>query len=177
MLTATRWPTATTHWVELIALRNENHRHYLFEYDEGGRVIAETGFDGAVTRYRYDPAGRLVEQQEGDVATHYRYDRAGRLIERSAPGSKENFGYDPAACSKPRTAMPACAGFTTRSAISAKNTTATTLPAYGKPSAGVMSTTNWAIASPPSGRTGIAWTCSITAAAMCMACCSASTTS
>ncbi|AXE31034.1 hypothetical protein DK842_14725 [Chromobacterium phragmitis] len=96
----------------------------------------------------------MAQQVEGDVTTDYRYDRAGRLIERSAPNSKESFG--PAACSRPRTAMPACAGCTTPSATFQKNTTATTSPASRKPIAGSTNTTSWATASPPSGRTATA---------------------
>ncbi len=58
-----------------------------FAYDGGGRVThIETTPDGTVVDYRYDPAGRVIEQvKRGPSPEHvtYAYDREGRLVERA----------------------------------------------------------------------------------------------
>ena len=66
-----------------------------YDYDAGGRVVAETDFNGAVTRYAYDPAGQLTSRvnaagQEVTCA----YDELGRLVRRVADGVVSTFGYD-----------------------------------------------------------------------------------
>jgi RHS repeat-associated protein len=68
-----------------------------YDYDAAGRVVAETDFNGAVTRYAYDPAGQLTSRvnaagQEVTCA----YDELGRLVRRVADGVVSTFGYDAA---------------------------------------------------------------------------------
>ncbi len=48
----------------LIAVSNENSEHHRFAFDSRDNVVADQGFDGRVTRYAYDAAGRLVEKRE-----------------------------------------------------------------------------------------------------------------
>ncbi|MGN7980521.1 RHS repeat-associated core domain-containing protein [Burkholderia sp. 22313] len=53
-----------------------------FSYDRRGQLIVATNPDSRV-ELRYDDAGRLVEEQQGDdFVIAYRYDAAGRRIER-----------------------------------------------------------------------------------------------
>ncbi|WP_321809744.1 RHS repeat-associated core domain-containing protein [Burkholderia sp. BCC1985] len=53
-----------------------------FSYDRRGKLIIAANPDSRV-ELRYDDAGRLVEEQQGDdFAITYRYDAAGRRIER-----------------------------------------------------------------------------------------------
>ena len=52
------------HKGRLKTLVNENGDSYTFEYDERNRLIRETGFDGKMTRYTYNPAGELIREEE-----------------------------------------------------------------------------------------------------------------
>ena len=59
--------------------------------------MAETDFNGAVTRYAYDPAGQLTSRinAAGQEVT-YAYDELGRLVRRAAGDVVSSFGYDAA---------------------------------------------------------------------------------
>jgi RHS repeat-associated protein len=73
-----------------------------FSYSESGNLTARSG-PGGVTRYRYDPLGRLAavtlarparsRTPAGAVAT-YKYDPFGRRIEKSAGGKIARYLYD-----------------------------------------------------------------------------------
>jgi RHS repeat-associated protein len=66
-----------------------------YDYDAGGRVVAETDFNGAVTQYAYDPAGQLTGRvnSAGQQVT-CAYDELGQLVRRGADGVMSTFGYD-----------------------------------------------------------------------------------
>jgi len=68
-----------------------------YDYDPAGRLVAETDYNGAVTRYVRDAAGQLTRRvnavgQELDLT----YDALGNLTERVADGAVTRFGYDQA---------------------------------------------------------------------------------
>ncbi|MDN7874661.1 RHS repeat-associated core domain-containing protein [Burkholderia aenigmatica] len=70
---------------QLTALRNENCRDAEFHYDPVGRLLDETGFDGAITRYEYEEeTGKLARAIDGQRITAYTFDSMGRLTERRA---------------------------------------------------------------------------------------------
>ncbi|WP_157359670.1 RHS repeat-associated core domain-containing protein [Caldimonas brevitalea] len=85
----------------LVELRNENDQPYRFKYDPVGRLLAETGFDGKTTEYRYaEDTGVLQAVVDGSVTTELKFDPMGRLLQRkaTAPGKDEqveSFGYYP----------------------------------------------------------------------------------
>jgi RHS repeat-associated protein len=66
-------------------------------YDAGGRLIAETDYNGAITQYAYDQAGQLTGRVNaaGQRVT-CGYDELGNLIQRVADGVVTTFGYDAA---------------------------------------------------------------------------------
>ncbi|CAK16324.1 RHS repeat-associated core domain-containing protein [Pseudomonas entomophila] len=80
--------TLRCHWDKLgrlVGLDNQNESRATFSYDVVGRLLAETGFDGLVKQYHYDPlTGRLAHTQVGQRRITMRFDRMGRLIERTA---------------------------------------------------------------------------------------------
>ncbi|MEC4723900.1 hypothetical protein RY831_32900, partial [Noviherbaspirillum sp. CPCC 100848] len=77
-------------------LINENGAAYAFSYDALDRLHEEIGFDGRLTRYRYDAAGLPMAREEhgsptgkgmhrhpdARIDTHYQRDAAGRLVEK-----------------------------------------------------------------------------------------------
>ncbi|MGH3152870.1 MAG: RHS repeat-associated core domain-containing protein, partial [Streptosporangiaceae bacterium] len=68
-----------------------------YEYDEAGRLAAETDYNGAVTRYEHDPAGQLTGQVNAvGQQIGYGYDELGRLIRRVADVVASSFCYDAA---------------------------------------------------------------------------------
>jgi RHS repeat-associated protein len=81
---------------QLLAVRNAQGERFTYEYDEDGRVIAETDFAGATTRYLYDAHGSFaaVERPDGrrvhftrnaeGAVTHLRYD----------DGAQTSYEYD-----------------------------------------------------------------------------------
>ncbi|AKJ29391.1 RHS repeat-associated core domain-containing protein [Caldimonas brevitalea] len=85
----------------LVELRNENDQPYRFKYDPVGKLLAETGFDGKTTEYRYaEDTGVLQAVVDGNVTTELKFDPMGRLLQRKAsvPGREEqieSFGYYP----------------------------------------------------------------------------------
>ena len=83
------------HKGRLKTLVNENGDSYTFEYDERDRLIRETGFDGKMTRYTYNPAGELIREEEyasGNIdvrarplrTTTYHRDRIGRIRQKDS---------------------------------------------------------------------------------------------
>lgn len=75
---------------------------YAYAYDREGRVIRKERTcedDKQVMEYRYDNAGRLLEerftQNEGAaVVTAYVYDKAGRILRSASPEKEVNYTYD-----------------------------------------------------------------------------------
>jgi len=69
----------------LTALRNENGRTHSFSYDPLGTLLSEVQFDGTETVYGYTPAtGVLRQVTEGDAVTRFDFDPTGRLTGRMA---------------------------------------------------------------------------------------------
>jgi RHS repeat-associated protein len=69
----------------LTALHNENGRTHSFSYDPLGKLLAEVQFDGSKTAYGYAPAtGVLRQVTEGDALTRFDFDPVGRLTKRTA---------------------------------------------------------------------------------------------
>lgn len=69
----------------LTALRNENGRTHSFSYDPLGKLLSEMQFDGTETVYGYTPAtGVLRQVAEGDAVTRFDFDPTGRLTGRMA---------------------------------------------------------------------------------------------
>jgi YD repeat-containing protein len=81
----------------LISLINEAGAQWRFAWNALDQLIAEQGFDGKRTDYRYDPTGRLLQSHEGVapaaapmgkgpgvIQTRYRRDLMGRLVAKLA---------------------------------------------------------------------------------------------
>ncbi|TAK99438.1 MAG: RHS repeat protein, partial [Aquabacterium sp.] len=84
---------------QLRQLINENGASHLFGYDAVDRLIEKVMFDGGRVNYVYDAAGRIVATVESPdataaILTRYRRDPAGRLLERSTPSTATLFTYD-----------------------------------------------------------------------------------
>jgi RHS repeat-associated protein len=66
----------------LLTLINENDAQTRFAYDVCDRLIEQIGFDGRIQRYQYHPDDSLARSEDAGLTHHYRYDLAGRLIEQ-----------------------------------------------------------------------------------------------
>ncbi len=66
----------------LVTLHNENGAATRFAYDAADRMIEQIGFDGRTQRYRYRADDSLEWAEDSGLTHHYRYDEAGRLIEQ-----------------------------------------------------------------------------------------------
>jgi RHS repeat-associated protein len=69
-----------------------------YAYNPAGRVIEETDYNGAVTRYWHDAAGQLIRRinAAGQEFT-FTYDALGNLVEETdSDGAVATFGYDDA---------------------------------------------------------------------------------
>ncbi|MFE5339766.1 RHS repeat-associated core domain-containing protein [Isoptericola sp. NPDC056578] len=91
-----------------------------WQYDDSGRVIAETRPDGATTRFEYDGAGRVVRRHDpattgGDErTTMIRWSDAGAPLEAiDASGRKRTWSYDQAGRISDSTVWDHENGFTT----------------------------------------------------------------
>ncbi|MCA8921691.1 MAG: RHS repeat protein [Planctomycetes bacterium] len=64
-----------------------------YERPEPGVVVVRDPSAGTTT-FRYDGAGRLVEERRGELRIGYGYDERGRLVERRTPEGIERTSYD-----------------------------------------------------------------------------------
>ena len=82
---------------QLLALRNENGETCRFEYDDDGRMIKETGFDGAVRTYQYDSVGFCTAFTNAlGETTSFERDAHGRVVRKMLPdGTEATFEYNP----------------------------------------------------------------------------------
>lgn len=75
---------------------NERGEHYSFVYDDAGRCVEETGFDGRRVRFEYDLAGQCTRtiNGAGELVEHKR-DLLGSIVEQVLPDGRNNrFTYD-----------------------------------------------------------------------------------
>lgn len=87
----------------LVELQNENGQSCLFEYDLAERLVKESGFDGRVQTYQYNPAGHLLQKQEWGISndqplayTRYTRDALGRLLKaEQSDGEEASYAYNP----------------------------------------------------------------------------------
>ncbi|WP_286089103.1 RHS repeat-associated core domain-containing protein [Pseudomonas sp. MWU13-3659] len=86
--------------LQLSEVVNARGEHYRLAYHPNGLLAEETGFDGQVTRYRYDLNGQLLEKAEhGETGepwlTRYTRDKQGRLLVKTLPdGQQVEHRYD-----------------------------------------------------------------------------------
>ena len=80
----------------LVSLLNEYGEVYRFKYDERGKIIRETGFDGLTRHYIRDRAGKVIKvNRSGNKFTEYEYDLADRLTRcEYSDGSWEIYSYN-----------------------------------------------------------------------------------
>ncbi|KAA8997700.1 RHS repeat protein [Affinibrenneria salicis] len=64
----------------LIRLVNENGAETQFSYDLMNRLTLETGFDGRIRRYRYNPVGLLIQSEDAGRVTDWHDDEADQLV-------------------------------------------------------------------------------------------------
>ncbi|GHK03909.1 hypothetical protein SY2F82_66120 [Streptomyces sp. Y2F8-2] len=68
------------------------------EYDKAGQLVRETGTGADVTtpekRFRYDPAGRLVQASSPKGDDTYEYDDRGSLLKATGPSGDATYQYD-----------------------------------------------------------------------------------
>jgi YD repeat-containing protein len=69
----------------LTEITNENGARTTFAYDVMDRQVQETGFDGRLKSWQFNPAGELIYSDDCGLGTHWYYDIAGRLIRRERP--------------------------------------------------------------------------------------------
>jgi len=67
----------------LTELHNENARAHRFTYDVRDRLVAETGFDGLVTRHAYDRGGQRTRTEDARHTIDYQWSEAGQLLART----------------------------------------------------------------------------------------------
>jgi RHS repeat-associated protein len=68
-----------------------------YAHDAAGRVVAETDYNGAVTRYVLDAAGQVTRRVNAvGQELKYAYDALGNVVSESAGDSVTTFGYDEA---------------------------------------------------------------------------------
>lgn len=65
-----------------------------YGYDEACQLVSARDERGRETRWRYDEAGRLLEEQQGDEARGFSYDAAGQLLAVNAIEGSARFSYD-----------------------------------------------------------------------------------
>jgi len=66
-----------------------------YGYDQAGRLVAETDWNGATTRYGYDAAGQLTSQVNAcGQRVAFRHDQLGNVADRISGGTTTAFGYD-----------------------------------------------------------------------------------
>ncbi|MEP7171093.1 MAG: hypothetical protein ABI855_17125, partial [Bacteroidota bacterium] len=80
----------------LTSLINEHNEVYRFGYDNRGKIIEESGFDGLTRNYLRDRAGKVIKvNRPGNKFTEYEYDFAGRLTRsQHSDGSWEVYSYN-----------------------------------------------------------------------------------
>jgi len=68
---------------------------YRYRYDPAGRVVEERDYSGRSTDYEYDPAGQLIRKTNpmGETIV-YQYDDSGQLISEQASGEKTPRQYE-----------------------------------------------------------------------------------
>jgi RHS repeat-associated protein len=82
--------------LRLTAITNPAGAVWRYTYDAAGRLVEETDFDGRVQRYTHDAAGQLIAHTNaGGETTHYAYDVLGRVIERRTGHAITRLQYDP----------------------------------------------------------------------------------
>lgn len=75
---------------------NPQGLQWSYAYGAGGRVIAETDFDGRDLRYDLDPLGQVVRRTTPTGETiHYERDLAGRVTRKSVDGRTTSYAYAP----------------------------------------------------------------------------------
>lgn len=82
---------------QLTGIVNEHGHAYRFALNPIGDILAESGFDGLIRRYRRDAAGRVTRvQRPGERRSDYFYDPMGRVTRiRHSDGSEEQYQYRP----------------------------------------------------------------------------------
>jgi len=75
---------------------NEQGDSYDFELDPAGNVIAESGFDGLLTRYQRNKAGWVTTQQKpSEKIVNYEHDATGRVVKMLYhDGTESTYTYD-----------------------------------------------------------------------------------
>lgn len=65
-------------------------------YDDDGRMVAQTFFDGRIERYEYSPQGFRIRQTKSDGRTlDFKFDKSGCMLARtSSDGLNETFTYN-----------------------------------------------------------------------------------
>jgi RHS repeat-associated protein len=97
---ARTWPDGTRstlrydHEMRLTTVTHDDLT-WRYEYDPAGRLIAETDYNGAVTRYVRDGAGQLTHRvNAAGQEISFGYDLLGNQTERTADGALTVLGYD-----------------------------------------------------------------------------------
>jgi len=68
-----------------------------YDRDAAGRVVSETDYNGAVTRYTLDAAGQVTRRlNAAGQEVRYAYDALGNVVSQAAGDSVTTFGYDEA---------------------------------------------------------------------------------
>ncbi|GAA3877132.1 hypothetical protein GCM10022227_38690 [Streptomyces sedi] len=82
--------------LRVVAIVNPLNEVWRYTYDPAGRLVREEDFDGHAIDYRLDPAGQLVERRNalGQTVT-YAYDELGLISDKQVDGIRSTFRHDP----------------------------------------------------------------------------------
>ena len=85
----------------LVSITSPDSGVTVFAWDAGDHLLQKTTAwgtqDAETIRYRYDAAGRVIEQRTREGVTSIAYGPQGRPVSITYPGGQELFGYDDAA--------------------------------------------------------------------------------
>ncbi|CAM5477525.1 RHS repeat-associated core domain-containing protein [Streptomyces narbonensis] len=69
-------------------------RTVTYAYDEAGRLVARTNGAGQTVRFERDPMGRVVRKEAGAAVTRFSYDPEGRLLHAVGPDAELSWRRD-----------------------------------------------------------------------------------
>ncbi|HWE88804.1 MAG TPA: RHS repeat-associated core domain-containing protein [Pseudonocardiaceae bacterium] len=89
------WRYEYDHAGQLVSEADFNGRTLHYGHDPAGQLIQRVNGAGQAVRYTHDALGNVIEQHAGDEVTRFSYDPVGRLIHASNPNTSLAITRDP----------------------------------------------------------------------------------